>query len=277
MTLHRFIHDIVTATMASTGFPRGYFNSEELNSKALKDKASKIAFLDKMMYLVGVCVGFPIDVRPAKIVAGLEPLHTNVLLTQFGQVAGNRDIDHNGAIKHCIIGGDISDFPTTAQKTTDEPELDVPIKPLEEEKSEIDVIVSEPNVIIDKEDQVRSMEKDKSLEQCDKSSRDPALPIDRFENNSALVSTHQKTQEKGFEVIDRNESLKMKVNRCNSDPETTKSVIGEIIRKPKCSEKLLSKPPFRFLHDIIMAINKAKNMGLDRIYRCVCSSGMVCS
>lgn len=55
-------------------------SEEELDSGNIKDKASKMAYLDKIVLLVGICSGSAIDVRPAKIVAGLEPQGTNALL-----------------------------------------------------------------------------------------------------------------------------------------------------------------------------------------------------
>ncbi|CAM9868073.1 unnamed protein product, partial [Ectocarpus sp. 8 AP-2014] len=76
----RFLHDVISAVTASTGFAAGLYSGEELDSGSVKDKGSKIAYLDKIVALVGICSGHDIDVRPSKVVAGLEPEGTNALL-----------------------------------------------------------------------------------------------------------------------------------------------------------------------------------------------------
>jgi len=38
---------------------------------------------------------------------------------------------------------------------------------------------------------------------------------------------------------------------------TTQALLGRIIQKPRLSDKLLSKPPYRFLHDIAMKVEQA--------------------
>lgn len=49
------------------------------------------------------------------------------------------------------------------------------------------------------------------------------------------------------------------IEKCDGSEAMTQSLLGEIITKPNLTSKLLSKPPFRFLHDIIMEVIKVTN------------------
>ncbi|KAF1771813.1 TRAF3-interacting protein 1 [Phytophthora cactorum] len=98
----RFLHDVFTAVTQSTGFAKGLYNDFESGSANLKDKPQKTAFLDKMIVCVGQCLGEDVDVRSSKIVAGLEPENTNLLLQSLAQAAKDTSLDWNKAVQTAL-------------------------------------------------------------------------------------------------------------------------------------------------------------------------------
>eukprot|EP01043_Picozoa_sp_COSAG02_P000757 COSAG02_NODE_14_length_56855_cov_512.793661_38_plen_427_part_00 len=71
----------------ATGYPQGLFPENMLDSKAIKDKESKIQYLTMLITCVGNSLGYAIDVNPKKIVAGHEPEKTNALLQALYEAA----------------------------------------------------------------------------------------------------------------------------------------------------------------------------------------------
>ena len=77
----RFIHDVVMAVVKSTGYlSSGVFSEDQLDSAKIADKDAKLAFLKALIEAVQNSIGSKIDVKPAKIMGGLEPEKTNTLL-----------------------------------------------------------------------------------------------------------------------------------------------------------------------------------------------------
>ena len=75
----------------NTGFARGLFDAVESDSGKVKDKESKVAWLTKIIACVGLALGEHVRARPQKIVAGLEPEHTNAFLQQLARAASAGD------------------------------------------------------------------------------------------------------------------------------------------------------------------------------------------
>jgi TRAF3-interacting protein 1 len=51
----RFLHDTISAVCKTTGFAEGLYNETEMDSAAISEKNAKIAYLEKIFNLVGIC------------------------------------------------------------------------------------------------------------------------------------------------------------------------------------------------------------------------------
>ena len=86
----RFLHDIMTEVTRVTGFAKGIFTEEEMDSANVQEKEKKILYLEKLIKLIGIHLNTVVEARPAKIVAGLEAQNTNVLLQLLAVAAKHR-------------------------------------------------------------------------------------------------------------------------------------------------------------------------------------------
>ncbi|XP_072274585.1 TRAF3-interacting protein 1 [Pyxicephalus adspersus] len=99
----RYLHDIVTEVIRTTGFLKGLYTESELKSDNVKDKDSKISFLQKAIDVVVLVTGEPLSVKPARVVAGHEPEKTNEFLQAIGKCCLNK-LSSDDAVKKVLSG-----------------------------------------------------------------------------------------------------------------------------------------------------------------------------
>ena len=83
----RFIRDIISKTIHATGFGEGLYNETKLKSMEVFSKSEKLEFLKKMINLVSMALNENIDIKPMKVLRGLEPEKTNIFLEEFYKAA----------------------------------------------------------------------------------------------------------------------------------------------------------------------------------------------
>lgn len=98
----RFLHDIITEVVKNTGFLKGLYTSDEMDSAKVKEKEAKILFLQKAIDVVGMING-QLSVRPSKIVAGHEPEKTNEFLQLMGMAILHKK-SSTDAVKKVLAG-----------------------------------------------------------------------------------------------------------------------------------------------------------------------------
>ncbi|CAH8453074.1 unnamed protein product [Schistosoma haematobium] len=109
----RFLHDICTSVIRSTGLMKGLFNSEELEADNVKDKDKKLAFLQKLVDFLSVVHERTIPVRTMSIVAGKEAEKTNEMLFLLAE-AVNKKINNEEYVARVLQGSKVNDVKSSA-------------------------------------------------------------------------------------------------------------------------------------------------------------------
>ncbi|XP_063744379.1 TRAF3-interacting protein 1 isoform X2 [Eleginops maclovinus] len=108
----RYLHDIFSEVIKSTGFMKGLYGDNEMKSDNVKDKDSKIDFLQKAIDVVMLVSGEPLAAKPARIVAGHEPEKTNEFLQAIAKCCINK-LSSDDAVKR-VLAGEKVDIKTKA-------------------------------------------------------------------------------------------------------------------------------------------------------------------
>ncbi|TYZ63698.1 hypothetical protein PybrP1_011188 [[Pythium] brassicae (nom. inval.)] len=286
----RFLHDIFAALTQATGFAKGLYNDFELDSANMKEKNQKITYLDKMVVCVGQCLGRDIDVRPAKIVAGLEPENTNLFLQALAQAASNKSLDWAGAVQKTLAkipsltadGAPAAAAPAPAESKASAPAAaEQPAAKERPSSSEAEKAAAE----VKAKEKARKEKEEAEADRKNKEQKAEAAAAARAakpaepkaaaseasdpKSGANLRSSSSSSSRGAKAPPDNNKetdgSLTQQINECNGDVERTKEVIEKIIQRPKMAAKLLSKPPFRFIHDIVSEITRATGFA-DGLY-----------
>ncbi|XP_035995495.1 TRAF3-interacting protein 1 isoform X3 [Fundulus heteroclitus] len=108
----RYLHDIFSEVIRTTGFMKGLYEEKEMKSDSVKDKDSKITFLQKAIDVVMLVSGEPLAAKPARIVAGHEPEKTNELLQAIAKCCLHK-LSSDEAVKR-VLAGEKVDLKTKA-------------------------------------------------------------------------------------------------------------------------------------------------------------------
>ncbi|XP_032830852.2 TRAF3-interacting protein 1 isoform X2 [Petromyzon marinus] len=99
----RFLHDVITEVIRTTGFMKGLYGESDMKSDNVKEREAKITFLQKAIDVVAMASGEAVPVRPSKIVAGHEPERTNEFLQALAQCCLSK-LPSEDAVRRVLAG-----------------------------------------------------------------------------------------------------------------------------------------------------------------------------
>lgn len=279
----RFLHDTISAIINTTGFAEGLYTPEEKDSANVNDREAKIAYLQKIITCVGICQGVQLEVKPAKVVAGQEAELTCKFLIALADCSSNASVDTETAV-HRTLAGEVAGSGPPALKSTssssgskgepaqskgyeDNSAAAAPGPGVAEAKGSSSSNASGPTSAAGDKD-------------SDNAAAAPVLPergMSRGGNRGSGRAAMPTAENAGLEAPPAVAHLNLdsELDRCDGSEAATQALLGAVITKPRLTEKLLGKPPFRFLHDIIMEVMRVTGFGTNLFAPEECESSKV--
>lgn len=234
----RFLHDIITNLIQNTGFPNGLFAEDQLNSENVKEKEQKLDFLNRLFSCIQLANNRPFDCSSMKVIAGLEPEKTNAMLQELAQAATlskNGQLDMAQLVQRVNNGEKPGQGPSPADQAK---EREAARQRAEEEARR------------------RQEEERRAAAEEERRRQEAAAAASASASRSAASSAN-------------NSRSATPAGRVQFPPPTGQEdtfgtsarLLGHLIQKPKMADKLLRKPPFRFLHDIVSSIVQTTGYG----------------
>nr|CAD7194396.1 unnamed protein product [Timema douglasi] len=193
----RFLHDVITSVIRETGFLKGLLSTAEMNHENIKDRESKVAFLQKIIDAVKAITGEPLTVKPTKIVAGHEPSKTNELLQAIAKALQNKS-SSSDYVEQLKKGKSIK--PVTNKDTTNKTKALVANKQVaptprtqSRDRSKTKDIDKQKTQVVTKKSRVNDSKVKEEIKKEPGNVKERKTPIVQEENNSPLATPTKST------------------------------------------------------------------------------------
>ena len=232
----RFLHDIFTNVAKETGFGKGLIDASEVEGKAIEGKAAKVAFLSKWILCVGIARGAPLDTNPLKVVAGRDVEKTLVFLEALGTVAADGgNLDFNDIVRRTLAGEAPGAAAPSGGGGASSKEASPPPRARSSSRRSKESKVAEEPAASKTEAAAGPSTSTSRRSRGGGSSAVPALALGGKGSSSSP----------GLQSVED----------ADGTIPATRAALSAIIKKPKMSDQLLERPPFKFVQDIVLNVS----------------------